>query len=88
LNPGLDIPYCHHEKWDGSGYPRGLKGEEIPLAARMFAIVDVFDALKSNRPYSIAWSQEAAYEYIKEQAGKYFDPKVTEIFLSLLSQKK
>ncbi len=82
LKPALDIPYCHHEKWDGSGYPRGLKGEEIPLAARLFAVVDVFDALTSDRPYSLAWSREAADEYIREQSGKYFDPQVVDIFLS------
>ncbi|MEW6400759.1 MAG: HD domain-containing phosphohydrolase [Chloroflexota bacterium] len=81
LKQALDIPYCHHEKWDGTGYPRGLKGEEIPLAARVFAVVDVFDALTSDRPYRAAWSREAAYQYIQEQAGKHFDPQVVEIFL-------
>jgi HD-GYP domain-containing protein (c-di-GMP phosphodiesterase class II) len=77
----LDIPYCHHEKWDGSGYPRGLRGEEIPLSARMFAVVDVFDALTSDRPYRAAWTREKAYQYIQGQAGKYFDPKVVTMFL-------
>jgi HD-GYP domain-containing protein (c-di-GMP phosphodiesterase class II) len=83
LRPALDIPYCHHEKWDGTGYPRGLKGEQIPLAARIFAVVDVWDALLSDRPYRPAWSKEKAIEYIKEQAGKHFDPQVVEVFLKL-----
>jgi putative two-component system response regulator len=81
LQPALDIPYCHHEKWDGSGYPRGLKGEEIPLAARLFAIVDVWDALISDRPYRPAWNREKALAYIQEQSGKHFDPHVVEAFL-------
>lgn len=81
LRPALEIPLCHHEKWDGSGYPRGLKGEEIPFAARLFAIVDVWDALTSTRPYRSAWSKEDALEYIREQAGKHFDPVIVEFFL-------
>ncbi len=81
LRPALDIPYCHHERWDGTGYPRGLKGEEIPLAARIFAVVDVYDALTSDRPYRAAWSVEDALEYIREQAGKQFDPRVVAVFL-------
>jgi len=81
LRPALDIPYCHHERWDGGGYPRGLKGEEIPLAARIFAVVDVFDALTSDRPYRKAWTREEALRYIREQAGHQFDPKVVEVFL-------
>ncbi|MBI5303924.1 MAG: GAF domain-containing protein [Chloroflexi bacterium] len=85
LKPALDIPYCHHEKWDGTGYPRGLKGEQIPLVARIFAVVDVWDALCSDRPYRHAWSEEAALNYIREQAGKHFDPKVAAIFLQLIS---
>ncbi|GIV62719.1 MAG: hypothetical protein KatS3mg045_0058 [Bellilinea sp.] len=83
LRPALEIPYCHHEKWDGTGYPRGLKGEEIPLAARIFAVVDVFDALTSDRPYRPAWSISDALNYIKEQAGRHFDPQVVEAFLQL-----
>jgi putative nucleotidyltransferase with HDIG domain len=83
LLPALDIPYCHHEKWDGSGYPRGLKGHEIPLAARIFAVVDVWDALVSDRPYSPAWTKEAARNHIQEQAGKHFDPIVVSAFLTL-----
>lgn len=84
LRPAIDIPYCHHEKWDGTGYPRGLKGEEIPLAARLFAVADVFDALTSDRPYRKAWSVEQALQYIAEQAGKHFDPKVVSVFLDLM----
>ncbi|MCX8062468.1 MAG: GAF domain-containing protein, partial [Anaerolineales bacterium] len=86
LEPALDIPYCHHEKWDGSGYPRGLRGEEIPLAARIFAVVDVWDALTSDRPYRKAWSQTEAREYIRSQAGKHFDPRIVEVFLKLLDE--
>jgi HD-GYP domain-containing protein (c-di-GMP phosphodiesterase class II) len=83
LIPALDIPYCHHEKWDGSGYPRGLKGEAIPLAARIFAVVDVWDALTSDRPYRKAWSQKKALDHIQEQSGKHFDPKVVSAFMAL-----
>ena len=85
LRPAIDIPYCHHEKWDGTGYPRGLKGEAIPLAARIFAIVDVWDALRSDRPYRKAWSPEKALEYIQEQTGSHFDPRVVETFLKLMA---
>ena len=83
LRPALDIPYCHHEKWDGTGYPRGLKGEQIPLAARIFAVIDVWDALRSDRPYRPAWTEEKARDYIREQSGKYFDPRVVEAFPEL-----
>lgn len=81
LRPAIDIPYCHHEKWDGTGYPMGLKGEEIPLAARIFAVVDVWDALSSDRPYRPAWSKETVREHISSLSGSHFDPKVLEIFL-------
>ena len=84
LRPALDIPYCHHEKWDGTGYPRGLKGEEIPLAARIFAIADVWDALLSDRPYRKGWSQERMCQYVQDQAGKHFDPQVVDAFLKLI----
>ena len=84
LRPALDIPFCHHEKWDGSGYPRGLKGEEIPLVARIFAVVDVWDALTSDRPYRKAWSREKALDYIREQSGKHFDPQVAGTFLTMV----
>ena len=80
LREALNIPYCHHERWDGTGYPRGLKGEEIPLAARIFSVVDVWDALTSDRPYRKAWTQEQAKAYLLEQAGRQFDPKVVKIF--------
>ncbi|HRQ22673.1 MAG TPA: HD domain-containing phosphohydrolase, partial [Anaerolineales bacterium] len=86
LRPALDIPYCHHEKWDGSGYPRGLKGEEIPLSARIFAVADVWDALTSHRPYRPAWNKDEALDYIRNQAGKHFDPKVVEAFFDVIEQ--
>jgi len=83
LKPALDIPLYHHEHWDGSGYPYGLTGEAIPLAARIFAVVDVYDALTSDRPYRTAWPKEQALEYIKSQSGQYFDPLILQTFLSL-----
>jgi putative nucleotidyltransferase with HDIG domain len=83
LHPALDIPYCHHEKWDGTGYPRGLQAEQIPLAARIFAVVDVWDSLRWDRPYRTAWSKEKIREYLQEHSGKHFDPKVVEAFLAL-----
>ncbi|RPI31533.1 MAG: GAF domain-containing protein [Chloroflexota bacterium] len=86
LRPALDIPYCHHEKWDGSGYPRGLRQEDIPLSARIFAVVDVWDALRSDRPYRPAWPDEQVLEYIYSQSGKHFDPQITELFLNFLSR--
>jgi putative nucleotidyltransferase with HDIG domain len=82
LRPALDIPYCHHEKWDGSGYPRGLKGEEIPFPARLFALADVWDALTSDRPYRKAWSKERALQHITSQSGTHFDPRAVELFLA------
>lgn len=87
LRPALDIPYCHHEKWDGSGYPRKLKGEEIPLAARIFAVTDVWDALTSDRPYRPAWTENQALDYIRRQSGKQFDPQVVELFLQMMAEK-
>jgi HD-GYP domain-containing protein (c-di-GMP phosphodiesterase class II) len=83
LRPVLDIPYCHHEKWDGSGYPRGLKDEQIPLAARIFAVIDVWDALRSDRPYRPAWDEERVHEHIRAGAGSHFDPQVVEAFTQL-----
>jgi HD-GYP domain-containing protein (c-di-GMP phosphodiesterase class II) len=83
LKPALDIPYFHHEKWDGTGYPKGLKGMEIPLAARIFAVVDVWDALRSDRPYRSAWPKEKVLEHIRSDAGTHFDPTVVETFLKL-----
>jgi len=84
LRPALDIPHYHHEKWDGSGYPRGLKGEQIPLPARIYAVVDVWGALLSDRPYRKAWPEEKVLEYIREQSGKHFDPRVVDIFVKIL----
>jgi response regulator RpfG family c-di-GMP phosphodiesterase len=79
----MDIPYCHHEHWNGSGYPRGLKGEDIPIAARLFSVVDVWDALLSNRTYSRAWKRDEVIQYIKDKSGKEFDPEVVDIFLRM-----
>jgi HD-GYP domain-containing protein (c-di-GMP phosphodiesterase class II) len=83
LRSALDIPYCHHEKWDGTGYPRKLKGEQIPLAARIFAVVDMWDALRSERRYNQAWTREKACAHIKSLAGTHFDPRVVEVFMNL-----
>ena len=86
LRPALEIPYCHHEKWDGSGYPRGLKGEQIPLVARLFAVVDVWDALRSNRPYRKGvWTEEKVIEYIQSQSGTHFDPNAVELFINMMN---
>jgi PAS domain S-box-containing protein len=85
LRFALDIPYHHHEKWDGSGYPSGLKGEQIPLAARIFAVVDVWDALRSDRPYRAAWPAEKVLEHIRASAGTHFDPQVVKRFLEMES---
>jgi PAS domain S-box-containing protein/putative nucleotidyltransferase with HDIG domain len=81
LQPALDIPYCHHEKWDGTGYPRGLSGDQIPFAARIFAVVDVWDALTSDRPYRAAWPEEKVLDHIRSLAGTHFDPQVVKICL-------
>ncbi|MBI2333325.1 MAG: diguanylate cyclase, partial [Chloroflexi bacterium] len=83
----LDIPYCHHEWWDGNGYPRGLRGEEIPLSARIFTVADVWDALTSDRPYRSAWSPEKTLKYIQDGSGKQFDPSVVNIFLRLIEKQ-
>ncbi len=87
LKPALEIPYCHHEKWDGTGYPRNLRGEEIPLSARIFAIVDVWDALCHDRPYRKAWKADQVREYLREQTGKHFDPRIVEAFFRLLDKR-
>ena len=81
LRPALDIPYCHHEKWNGAGYPRGLKGEQIPLSARLFAVVDVWDALRSDRPYRAGWPEEKVLEHLHAEAGAHFDLRAVEIFM-------
>jgi HD-GYP domain-containing protein (c-di-GMP phosphodiesterase class II) len=83
LRSALDIPYAHHERWDGTGYPRRLKGEKIPLAARLFAVVDVWDALSSDRPYRKAWQRDEVIQYLIKDSGKHFDPEVLHIFLTL-----
>jgi putative nucleotidyltransferase with HDIG domain len=81
LRPAVAIPFCHHERWDGSGYPMGLKGEDIPLAARIFMVVDVWDALGSDRPYRRAWPPDKIKAYLREQADKQFDPGIVQVFL-------
>ncbi|HET9590084.1 MAG TPA: HD domain-containing phosphohydrolase, partial [Anaerolineales bacterium] len=86
LHGALDIPYCHHEHWDGSGYPRGLKGEQIPLSARIFSVVDIWDALLSDRPYRRAWPREKVMEYIRQISGTYLDPKIVAIFLRMIEE--
>jgi response regulator RpfG family c-di-GMP phosphodiesterase len=84
LRPALEIPYCHHEKWDGTGYPRGLRGDQIPLSARAFAVVDVWDALRSDRPYRPSWPKEKVLLHIQAQAGKHFEPHIVDAFLKVL----
>jgi HD-GYP domain-containing protein (c-di-GMP phosphodiesterase class II) len=84
LFSAVDIPHYHHEKWDGTGYADGLKGEQIPLTARIFTVVDVYESLTSDRLYRKAWPEEKALEYLHEQAGKHFDPKIVDIFLKEL----
>lgn len=88
LRPALAIPYSHHERWDGSGYPRGLKGEDIPLAARIFAVVDIWDALLYERVYRDAWPEDKVIEYIKNTAGIELDPKIVEKFLELIDEER
>lgn len=88
LRPALAIPRYHHERWDGAGYPNQLKGEDIPLPARIFAVVDVWDAMTTNRPYRTAMPKDEAVEYIKKETGKHFDPKVVEAFLQMLDSRK
>jgi len=83
LRPALDSPYCHHEKWDGTGYPRNLKGEAIPFAARIFPVVDVWDARTNDRPYHKALPHDEVREKIKADSGKHFDPVVVEAFMDL-----
>ncbi|WKZ40279.1 MAG: response regulator [Anaerolineales bacterium] len=87
LRPALDIPFCHHEKWDGTGYPRGLKGRDIPLSARIFAVVDVWDAVTSDRPYRPAWDKKKAMDHINAQSGIHFDPKVVVEFNEMMKDE-
>lgn len=88
LRPALDVPYCHHEKWDGSGYPRRLRGAQIPLAARIFAVIDIWDALSSDRPYRSAWPPEKVAAYLQEIAGSHLDPQIVPVFLDLLEKNE
>ena len=83
LRPALDIPYCHHERWDGTGYPRGLKGEQIPLAARIFSVVDTWDALHHERRYHPGWSKDKTCEHIRSLSGAQFDPAVVDVFINM-----
>lgn len=83
LRQALDIPYCHHEKWDGTGYPHELKGAQIPLVARIFAVVDVWDALRSDRPYRAAWAEDKVLEYLQASSGTHFDPEVIDVFMRM-----
>ena len=85
IRPSLEIPYCHHEKWDGTGYPLGLRGEEIPLPARIFAAVDIWDALSSDRPYREAWPPDRVREHIAGLSGSHLDPAVVAAFLPLIA---
>jgi PAS domain S-box-containing protein len=87
LREAIDIPYCHHERWDGSGYPHGLKGEQIPLVARIFAVIDVWDSLLTKRPFRDAWRAERVLEYLRQQSGIQFDPQVVDQFLLLLAEQ-
>lgn len=86
LKPALDIPYYHHERWDGTGYPRGLKGEHIPMAARIFSVVDVWDALRSDRPYRKAWPEAKARRHMQTLSGVHFDPEVVAKFFKMKKQ--
>ncbi len=88
LRPALEIPFCHHERWDASGYPRGLKGEEIPLVARLFSIIDVWDALCSDRPYRKKMPHREVIRYLREKSGQLFDPKLVDVFLSIMENQQ
>ena len=88
LKKAIDIPYSHHERWDGSGYPQGLSGKDIPLAARIFAVVDIWDALGSDRPYRNAWPREKILSYIKEISGSQLDPEVVDVFLQIVESSE
>jgi HD-GYP domain-containing protein (c-di-GMP phosphodiesterase class II) len=85
LRSALEIPYSHHEKWDGTGYPRGLKGKDIPISARIFAVVDVYDALTSDRVYRKAWLKPVVIKYLIEKRGRDFDPTVVDAFIRILN---
>ena len=87
MQPAIQVAYCHHEHWDGNGYPEGLGGEQIPLPARIFAVIDNWDALNSDRPYRKAWPREKAIGYLRQNAGSIFDPRVVEAFLEILENE-
>jgi HD-GYP domain-containing protein (c-di-GMP phosphodiesterase class II) len=87
LKPALDIPYCHHEKWDGTGYPRGLKGESIPLAARLFAVADVYDALRFERPYRESWPEEKVHAFLRGKSATHFDPAAVDLFFKATERR-
>lgn len=84
LRPAMEVVLHHHERWDGTGYPFGLKEKDIPLPARIFSVVDVWDSTQSDRPDRIAWSERKALNHLKDQAGKQFDPQVTSVFLEMI----
>ena len=86
LKPVLDIPRYHHERWDGRGYPKGMKGEEIPLSARMFALIDVYDALSNDRPYRKAWRKKKVLRYFEEESGNMFDPILADVFIDMIKE--
>lgn len=88
LRPAVDIPWCHHEKWDGSGYPRGLMEDQIPFEARIFAVIDTFEILTSDRPYRLAWNEDKAIEYIMSQSGLSFDPSVVAAFMVMIGEDR
>ena len=88
LQPALKIPYGHHERWDGTGYPQGLRGDQIPFPARIFAVVDTWDALSSDRPYRKAWKKQRVYDYIEQQSGSHFDPEVVRLFIYEIMEKR
>ena len=87
LGNAIDIPYSHHERWDGTGYPRRLEAEQIPLSARIFAVADVYDALRSNRPYRKGWAEEVTLEHIRRESGTHFDPIIAESFLEMIKER-
>jgi response regulator RpfG family c-di-GMP phosphodiesterase len=87
LRPAMNIPYCHHENWDGSGYPRGLKGKDIPLEARIFSVVNAWVILQTGRPYRPAWDRDRAVAYLREQAGRQFDPEVVSVFMEMIHKQ-
>ena len=86
LKSSIDIPYCHHEHWDGAGYPQGLQGKDIPLAARIFSVADIWDALHSDRPYRKKWAKEEIIEHIQSISGSYLDPEIAGVFLDCLNE--